>query len=252
MRFKRHAFGKPLVIAHRGGAQEAPENSWTAVEHTVTQGLTYLETDVHTTADGVPVLLHDPVVRNVQGQTVPLATLTWAEASQIRLDDGRGLILLEEILATYPELWLNLDAKVPESVEPIIAAVKAAGAENRVCVASFSSRDLRRLRQGFGYQVASGMGVSEIFRLFLAYWLHLPPRLFRVPGVAQGVRCIQIPIRMKGIRLVTAKSVLWAHKQGLAVHVWTVNDPMEMRNLARLGVDGIMTDIPAVAKSLFV
>src|SRR5699024_1083208 len=78
----------PIALAHRGGSHEAPENSWAAVEHAVGLGYRYLETDLHRTADGVVVLLHDPTVDRTTDGTGPLAEMTWAQASRLR--DGSG------------------------------------------------------------------------------------------------------------------------------------------------------------------
>ncbi|TRW42798.1 glycerophosphodiester phosphodiesterase family protein, partial [Georgenia yuyongxinii] len=72
----------------------------------------------------------------------------------------------------------------------------------------------------------------------------------RVPGPAGGAVCVQVPTRVRGLQIVTSRFLAAAHRHGLAVHVWTVDDPGEMRRLLDLGVDGIISDRPRVLRGV--
>ena len=97
------------VIAHRGGAREVPENTWSAVEHVVSLGLEWMETDLRATADGVVVLSHDAGLGRVSGMERALSEMTWEEVAGLDAGDGRGFVRLEEVLETHPRLALNVD-----------------------------------------------------------------------------------------------------------------------------------------------
>ena len=134
------------VIAHRGGAREVPENTWSAVEHVESLGLTWMETDLHATADDVVVLSHDADLGRIGGRGT-LSELTWDEAAELDAGDGRGLVRLDEVLEAHPGLALNVDLKEPAVVQPALQVVRAADALDRVRFASFSARRLPMLRR---------------------------------------------------------------------------------------------------------
>ena len=113
------------VIAHRGGAREVPENTWSAVEHVESLGLTWMETDLHATADDVVVLSHDADLGRIGGRGT-LSELTWDEAAELDAGDGRGLVRLDEVLEAHPGLALNVDLKEPAVVQPALQVVRAA------------------------------------------------------------------------------------------------------------------------------
>ena len=133
------------VIAHRGGAREVPENTWSAVEHVESLGLTWMETDLHATADDVVVLSHDADLGRIGGRGT-LSELTWDEAAELDAGDGRGLVRLDEVLEAHPGLALNVDLKEPAVVQPALQVVRAADALDRVRFASFSARRLAAAR----------------------------------------------------------------------------------------------------------
>ena len=99
------------VVPHRGGAREAPENTWSAVEHVVSLGLAWMETDLRVTADDVVVLSHDAGLERVDGTERSLAELTWDELARVDAGDGHGFVRLDEVLEAHPGLALNVDLK---------------------------------------------------------------------------------------------------------------------------------------------
>lgn len=237
----------PLALAHRGGAAEVPENSYAAIEHATSLGYRYFETDLHRTADGVVVLLHDDTVDRTTNGTGPLAELTWEQASRLRDHSGGRLVRLDEVLADFPDLRLNLDVKEDAVVGPALRVVAEAGAGGRVCFASFSDRRLRAIRRLTEGAVATSLGRGEIARLLVP---GRPPGRPVRTDTAAGAVCVQVPPRHRGLTVVTPQFVRRAHRLGLQVHVWTIDDAPTMHRLLDLGVDGIVTDRPTVLRSV--
>ncbi len=242
----------PLALAHRGGGEEVPENSRAALEHVVELGYRYVETDLHRTADDVVVLLHDPTVDRTTDGHGPLSELTWAQASRLRDRSGGRLVRLDEALAEFPQLRFNLDLKEDRVVGPTLRVLAEAGAGDRVCLASFSDRRLRVARRLTEGQVATSLGRVEIARLVAAVTVGGPARGVPNPAGTGGDRavCVQVPRSHRGVRVVTPGFVRRAHRLGLAVHVWTIDDAATMHHLLDLGVDGIVTDRPTVLREV--
>ncbi|TMD89767.1 MAG: glycerophosphodiester phosphodiesterase, partial [Chloroflexi bacterium] len=119
-------------------------------------------------------------------------------------------------------------------VEPLATLLSRMDVLDRVCVGSFSDDRLRRFRALAGDGVCTSMGPRAITRARLSSLTGRIPR--------QGALCIQLPVRQSGIPMVEPLMIRAAHRSGLAVHVWTIDDGAEMERLLDLGVDGIMTD----------
>ena len=233
------------VIAHRGGAREVPENTWSAVEHVESLGLTWMETDLHATADDVVVLSHDADLGRIGGRGT-LSELTWDEAAELDAGDGRGLVRLDEVLEAHPGLALNVDLKEPAVVQPALQVVRAADALDRVRFASFSARRLAMLRRQ-APRATTSLGGFDIAGLMLLSEAALPLPHTRWGWTRGRVDAVQVPPMHRGMQVVTRRFVAQAHTAGLEVHVWTIDDPEEMRRLAALNVDAIMTDVPTLA-----
>lgn len=233
----------PIPFAHRGGASEHPENTMAAFDHAVRLGYQYVETDVHTTADGALVAFHDSVLDRVTDRRGAISALKWAEVRSARVG-GEPIPLLEDILDAWPQLRVNIDPKHDASVMPLIEVLRRTDAFDRVCVGAFSERRLERFRRLTDGTVCTGMGVRAVARLRMAS-LGLPKDRF-------AGACAQVPARQGGVVLVDRRFVAGAHRRDLAVHVWTIDDAPEMTRLLDLGVDGIMTDRPAVLKEVLV
>ena len=233
------------VIAHHGGAREVPENTWSAVEHVESLGLTWMETDLHATADDVVVLSHDADLGRIGGRGT-LSELTWDEAAELDAGDGRGLVRLDEVLEAHPGLALNVDLKEPAVVQPALQVVRAADALDRVRFASFSARRLAMLRRQEP-RATTSLGGFDIAGLMLLSEAALPLPHTRWGWTRGRVDAVQVPPMHRGMQVVTRRFVAQAHTAGLEVHVWTIDDPEEMRRLAALNVDAIMTDVPTLA-----
>ncbi|WP_229069497.1 glycerophosphodiester phosphodiesterase [Actinoplanes sp. DH11] len=240
---------QPIAFAHRGGAAggdaAGPENTAAAFERAVKLGYRYVETDVHATADGVPVVIHDPALDRVAGRAGRIAALSWADLATVRVGGAAAVPRLDEILHAWPEIRFNVDVKADTAVEPAVAAVRRTGAGDRVLLASFSDRRLARVRALAGPRVATSLGMGEVARLRIA---SVPGLRLRPPTSAVAA---QIPVRHGPVTVLTPRFLAYLHRLGLAVHVWTIDDPEQMNTLLDMGVDGIMTDRIDVLRNVF-
>lgn len=204
----------------------------------VDAGATYLETDTHATADGVAVLAHDPALDRVAGRDVVIEQTLWRDLSQIDLGQGECVPGLREALLALPDAKWNIDLKSDAAVVPAVRAVVEAKAVGRVLLTSFSERRRRQAKQLLP-EVATSASQRMVVQALAAQRLGLHSRVERI---LRPVVALQVPRRHKGIEIVTERSVAAFQRAGVEVHVWTINDPAEMRELLDLGVDGIVTD----------
>ncbi|HEX4865746.1 MAG TPA: glycerophosphodiester phosphodiesterase [Acidimicrobiales bacterium] len=242
----------PIAFAHRGGALERMENTWSSFTHAVDLGYRYMETDVHSTRDGVVVAFHDPELSRVSGRGGLIRDLTWQELSAIELNSGDRVPRLDELLSAWPEVRWNIDAKHDTVVAPLADTLARGGAVERVCVTSFSDVRLERLKRAVGPRLCTAMGPAAVGALRLA---SLSPRVPAAPVRAillpfRRFGAVQVPTGYKKVELVERRFVSAAHSAGLQVHVWTIDDEDEMVRLLDLGVDGVMTDRPTLLKQV--
>jgi Glycerophosphoryl diester phosphodiesterase len=228
----------PRVIAHRGLALDAPENTIAAFRAAVEAGATHLETDVQLTADGVPVLAHDPDLTRMTGRDGRIADIPLADLAAYDLGDGARVPTLAEALAEFPHVPFNIDVKAAGAEDPTARVIAEASASERVLVTSFSGRRRRRTLAGVPHAATSAsrggvtltvigaaLGIRGLVRLAL-----------------RGVDAVQVPLRYGTLPIVTRRFVRAVHAAGVEVHVWTINEGPAMRALLRGGVDGIVTD----------
>lgn len=242
---KRFAFldhPGPLAFAHRGGAGDWPENTMPAFEGAVQMGYRYVETDVHVTADGVLLAFHDETLDRTTDRVGLIRDLPWREVKRARVQGLEPIPLLEDLLGAWPDLRVNIDPKHDSAVEPLVTAITRTGATSRVCVGSFSDRRLRRVRRLLGRALCTSLGPIGTARVRAAS--------VGAPAGRFPAGCVQVPTNFKGLKIVDERFVTTAHERDLQVHVWTVDDPQTMSELLDLGVDGIMTDRPAVLKEV--
>ncbi len=246
------AASRPIVLAHRGGDEVAPENTMSAFRSLKGMGIRYLETDVHLTADGQVVVCHDDTLERTYGGAGSILDHTYQEILELRNSAGEAMPLLSEVLETFPDLYLNIDAKTDAVADPLVDLLLDHQAMGRTLIASFSERRLERIRRMGGPEVTTSLGVRGVVNLMLAAETASSAETWGVPGPAQHVRAVQVPVKTKGIRVVSPRFIATAHTAGLAVHVWTVNDPDTMVKLVEMGVDGLITDVPMVARDVLI
>lgn len=233
----------PLAVAHRGGTEVAPENTMAAFEAAVALGFRYIETDTHATADGVLVAFHDDTLDRVTDLRGRIGDLPWSAVARARTEGGHGIPKLEDLIGAWPDVRINIDPKSDEAAALLPALLHRTGAIDRVCVGSFSDARIARVRQAVGPRLCTSLGPRGVARL-----------RFRSCGLPVAGRfaagSAQVPTHWRRIPIVDRRFVAAAHRSGIQVHVWTINDRDRMAALLDIGVDGLMTDRPAVLKQV--
>jgi len=258
--FARFAY-RPLVIAHRGGAGLFPEETLFAFEQSVAMGVDVLEMDLHSSADGVLVLMHDAALeRTTDGighlHDMSLADLQALDAGYRWSADGgqsfpfRGqgirVATFEEVLSRFPDIALIVEIKQeePSLVEPFCTMLRDYDATERVLVASFSPEVMDAFQQECP-EVARGAGAAEVKRFFALNMLFLgtlfspSSHVFQVPEYSED-----------GLHVLTRRFVATAQRRNIEVQAWTINETSAMQRMLDLGVDGIITDYPDRALAL--
>ncbi len=242
--------GAPLLVAHRGGSAVAPENTMTAFRAAVEEwGADILEMDARLTADGEVVVIHDATVDRTTDGSGAVSSFSLrdlqsldAGAKFVAPDGstpwvGRGVRIprFEEVLTEFPRTRLNVEAKEPAVARPLVEIIRRHEAERRVLLAAEFEKSRRSV---VGYPGPWGASRHHISLFLLAH---------RLPGggsYTPGADALQIPEVWKGIRILTPRFLREAHRRNIPVHVWTVDDPADMRRLLAMGVDAIQSDRP--------
>lgn len=252
-----------LNYAHQAGAREAPSSTMHAMRAALDAGAHALELDVHATADGHLVLCHDETVdRTTEGRgriaDLPLARLQeldnaywWRPGEVVDHETGpwplrgrgHGIATLREVLEAFPDVYLNLDIKetapaVPGYEQALADLLREYGRATDIIVASFHDVATERFA-AFAPEIGTSAGTGGVAEFFFAV------RDGRPPPATRHV-ALQVPATYEDTVVVDEQFVAAAHSVGLAVHVWTVDEPDEMRRLLALDVDGIITDCPSV------
>jgi glycerophosphoryl diester phosphodiesterase len=216
-------------------------------------GAEYFELDVHMTSDGEVVVSHDASLDRNCGREGAIRELNWsrianADAGYAFSTDGGathpfrgraiGIPRLVEVLAEFPKVRVLIEVKQksPSLVGPMLRIIDSAGARRRVFIASELQEpidELRRLAPGMPTNFPYGE-VAEFLQAMASGRADFRPR----------ASALQIPPEYEGWKLVTPDSVAFAHRVGVEVHVWTVNEERMIREFLDLGVDGIITDFP--------
>jgi glycerophosphoryl diester phosphodiesterase len=245
----------PVNLAHRGASALAPENSLEAFRIAVEAGAGGLELDVHMTRDGHVVVIHDPTVERTTSGKGAISEMTIDElraldagygfspdGGRTRPYRGRGVRVptLEEVLEEFPGVAVNIDIKAayPGVEAAVLQVLRETDAWGRALVVSTPYATVKRFRKISGGHISTGASRWEIGVFYFSSRLRLERLL------SPSYDALQVPLRHRGIPLVTPRFVRAAHARGVRVDVWTINRADEMRRLLALGVDVIMTDRP--------
>jgi glycerophosphoryl diester phosphodiesterase len=239
-----------LALAHRGGALYPPnlhrENSRHAFAQAVALGYRYLETDVHLTADGVLIAFHDNALDRVTDATGRIAALPYDVVARARIGGQDPIPRLAELFEDFPDARFNIDAKSSAAVEVLARTIADHDAYERVCVSSFGIRRLHRLRRLVGPRTASSASAAGIAINRFGPWL--------TAALDSPAPALQIPsdqrVFGRDLRILTERLVRTVHRHGKQVHIWTVDDEVQIERLLDAGVDGIFTDRPDTLKTV--
>jgi glycerophosphoryl diester phosphodiesterase len=247
----------PRVFGHRGAAGLAPENTIPSFALALALGADMLELDVHASRDGVVVVCHDPTLERTTNGTGPVRERSLYELQQLDAGynytrdghdypyRGHGLRVatLEALLKDFPLAYCNIEIKQadPPIVAQVVEVIQRLGAQHRVLLAAEEDAIMQEIHHLAG-EIATSFSAAEVAdfigRVQSGNWA----------GYRPSGRALQIPPRFGDIELATAETVAAAHRCGLEVHVWTINDADEMKSLLELGVDGIISDLPGLAR----
>jgi glycerophosphoryl diester phosphodiesterase len=245
----------PLVFAHRGGCALGPENTIAAFDRGMAAGADGLELDVHLSADGLPVVCHDPTLDRTTNGKGPVMRLSAAELS--RLDaggwfadgegrfpfrgQGVGIPTLEDVLRRYRGVRIIVEMKLDtaEMGNAVAQVVRAASAVDRVCAAGYGDRSLSAVRSALP-DLATSASHPEVRLGLYRSWARWPVRQVRYGGY-------QVPETVGLLRVVSRRFIRHAHGAGLKVQVWTVDEEADMRRLLSWGADGLISNRPDLA-----
>ena len=245
----------PLVFAHRGGCALGPENTIAAFDLGMGSGADGLELDVHLSKDGVAVVCHDATLERTTNAAGLVRALTAAELAQVDAgcrfadpagaqtfrDRGIGVPTLRAVLERYPLARVIVEMKIDDAAmgEAVVAEVRAAGAEDRVCAAGYGQASIDAVRRLLP-RLATSACHREVHLGLYRSWIGLPVRRPPYGGY-------QVPEKAGVIRVVSKRFVRHAHAAGVRVQVWTVDEEPDMRRLLAWGVDGLISNRPDVA-----
>lgn len=263
--------GTNLNIAHQGGNLERPDETAESFRHGLEAGADVLEMDLHLSADGHLIVIHDPLVNRTTDGVGAVADMTleelkildagywWPHHSIEGMDErhylessefpwrGKGLELLtfEEVLQSYASTPLVVEIKAGGSAAAMAASelLTDYGRLDDVLVVS-SVTDILSAYRELAPDRPTGADRAEVIR----FWVLSKFGLAGFSGVE--ATALQVPVRQGRLKIITRRFIRRAHRHGLAVHAWTINDEQEMKWLMDLGVDGIITDLPTVLAGL--
>jgi len=243
--------GAPLLIAHRGGSGLAPENTLPAFLNGAGRwGADMIELDVQASADGHCVVMHDLLVDRTTNGTGPVAAMTLAQLRELDAgyrftpdngatfpfrDTGVRVPTIDEVLAALPDMRITVEVKDGAAQEPLFKAIHRFNARDRVIAAGMYDRDRSLFHR---YDGAISGSLEELKPFWIRHrfgigWLKAPP-----------CDVVQIPETWEGRRLVTPRLARDLRRHGIPLHVWTVNETVDMHRLLDWGIEGIISDRP--------
>jgi glycerophosphoryl diester phosphodiesterase len=219
------------VVGHRGAAGHAPENTLESFERAVEQGTDIVELDVRTSADGVPVVIHDDTVDELTDGSGAVNDLTLEELQDLTVEGSGKIPTLDELLDFLADTDVDLRIEPKESgvAEQIIAAIEKYGLEDRVSVVSFDPEAIQEFVDA---------GVQDSVILSLTTGDPFDEEFF---GVAEELGCSWISINMSSA---TQELVDEAQERGFEVGIWTPNEPEEIEAVLSLGSEYVASDYP--------
>ncbi len=251
---------QPLVIAHRGGKGLWPENTLFAFERALELGVDMLEMDLHLSADGEPVVIHDATLERTTNGEGPVAAHSLAELQTLdagyrwSADGGQSypyrgqgtrVPSFAEVLQRFSRAPKLVELKVADEAlaERVCEQLKQRGQTDRVVVGSFHESALRRFREQCP-DVATSAGASSVRLLVALNWVGLGKLL------SPTYQALQIPEQHGDLHIATPDLIATARARGLHVQLWTINEQPAMHRLLDMGAQALITDYPDRALQL--
>jgi len=226
------------------------ENSMSSFRRALDEGFRYLEIDVHATSDGVVVVSHDATLDRATDAVGPIAEQTWDQVRRARIGGREPLPSLRQVIDELPDALLNIDVKAAPAVRPTLDLLSQTDVWHRICLASFSAARLRKLRRAGGDRLITSCSPTDAVSLRVRGWLRQAHVGWVGGWLPVPAELAQVPRRQGALTVVDPAFLKAAHQLGMEVHVWTINDPAEMRELLDMGVDGLVTDRPDLLREL--
>ena len=228
------------VIAHRGASGQYPENTLLAFAMGLEQGADALELDVRVTADGVPIVLHDPTLERTTNGAGAVARLRLTDVRRADAGGGERVPTLAEVLRRFPATPLLVEIKETGAARATLAVLRDHRAERRVLVGAFQWAALAPFR---GSEFARAPVRVEVALFWAGSRLGLS-------WGSRWCRALSVPEHSGRLRVVDRRFLTAARRARVPVHVWTVDDPSQATRLRALGVCGIITNYPERMRGL--
>ncbi|MEO8576677.1 MAG: glycerophosphodiester phosphodiesterase [Gemmatimonadales bacterium] len=246
--------GARPVIGHRGNRAYAPENTIESFAQAVSLGADAIEFDIHVTADGIPVVHHDATLTRTTDGTGEIARKTFAELRELDAGarftadggktfpyrgKGHRIPRFDEVLDAFPSTPLLIEIKAPLAATGVRKLIESHKAESRCLVDAMDDRAVRVFADS---NIATGAARNDVTRLMREVLMKRPVTPF-------SYRALCVPLDYYGLPLPVRRFAKVAPAQNCRVHVWTINDPVMAKSLWAAGVNGIISDDPAVMLS---
>ena len=221
-------------IAHRGGTEAACENTYEAFADAYALGYRWFETDVQISKDGFLYSFHDNNLKRIVGINININQLNSEDLDQILISGKHRIPRLDLLLRKFPDVTFNLDAKNIHAAKALVNLLNNDKSFRNLCLGSFSHKTMNYMREFLKRDLPMSFSQWEVFSLILNIKFNKDAKY--------NASYLQIPKSYLGYKLISKKLLDYCKKNGIKVHVWTINERNEMKNLIGIGVDGIMTD----------
>ena len=221
-------------IAHRGGTEAASENTYEAFADAYALGYRWFETDVQISKDGFLYSFHDNNLKRIVGINININQLNSEDLDQILISGKHRIPRLDLLLRKFPDVTFNLDAKNIHAAKALVTLLNSDKSFQNVCLGSFSYKTMNYMREFLKRDLPMSFSQWEVFSLILNIKFNKDAKY--------NASYLQIPKSYLGYKLISKKLLDYCKKNGIKVHVWTINERNEMKNLIGIGVDGIITD----------
>lgn len=259
-------YDRPIVLAHRGGSHLAPEQTMAAFKNAADLGVDGFEIDIRLTKDEEIVVFHDEYIDRTCEASGRVADMTLEQLQQFNFghhfvdleghfayrEKPERIVTLKELFKTFPNMFINIDMKdAPDTYEgglmpsKLWRLIEECDATDRVVVTSFYDEQIDRFNLYAQNSVALGAGRGEVTKAYTAFtsqFKHLyNPKVdvFQIPRHYGSV-----------IALDTKHFIQFLDQLNIPVMYWTIDDPLDMKELINRGARGIVTDRPDIAMQI--